>query len=101
MSDTRFHQGVVDELCRDMTSHEVVHVPPRDILQVEELSTTWRCFPRDMTMLMHHIVCVVNLIDTLRVLNFHYARLKHAVYFNFSIYLNHKQMQLHHSQLLQ
>jgi hypothetical protein len=30
------------------------------------------------------------------VLNFHYARLKHEVYFNFSIYLNHKQMQLHH-----
>jgi hypothetical protein len=34
-------------------------------------------------------------------LNFHYARLKHEVYFIFSIYLNHKQMQLHHSQLLQ
>jgi len=34
-------------------------------------------------------------------LNFHHARLKHKVYFNFSIYLNHKQMQLHHSQLLQ
>jgi hypothetical protein len=32
----------------------------------------------------------------LSVLNFHYDRLKHEVYFNFSIYLNHKQMQLHH-----
>jgi hypothetical protein len=28
-------------------------------------------------------------------LNFHYARLKHEVYFILVIYLNHKQMQLH------
>jgi len=44
----------------------VVHEPHRDILWVEELSTIWRCFPRDMRMLMHHIVSVINLIDMLR-----------------------------------
>jgi hypothetical protein len=31
----------------------------------------------------------------LNLLNFHYVRLKHEVYFNFSIYLNHRQMQIH------
>jgi hypothetical protein len=44
----------------------VVLVPPRDILQVKALSTTWRHLPRDMTMLMRHIVGVVNLINLLR-----------------------------------
>jgi hypothetical protein len=34
-------------------------------------------------------------------LNFHYAWLKHEVYFILVMYLNHKQMQLQHSQLLQ
>jgi hypothetical protein len=57
---------VVDELCHVMTSHRVVPAPPRDILWVEDLSTTWRHFPRDMMMLMHHIVGVINLIDMLR-----------------------------------
>jgi hypothetical protein len=65
--DMRVQLEVVDELCHVMTSHRVVPVPPRDILRVEDLSTTWRHFPHDMTMLMHHIVGVINLIDTLRV----------------------------------
>jgi len=34
-------------------------------------------------------------------LNFHYAWLKHEVYFILFMYLNHKQMHLHHSQLFQ
>jgi hypothetical protein len=51
-----------------MNSHivVVVPVPPRDILRVDALSTTWRHFPHYMTMFMHHIVGAVNLIDTLR-----------------------------------
>jgi len=57
---------VVDEICRVMTRHRVVPVPPRDILRVEGLSTTWRCLPCDMMMLMHHIFGVINLIHTLR-----------------------------------
>jgi hypothetical protein len=47
------------------------------------------------------IMIEMDIVVMCQMLNFHYARLKHEVYFNFSIYLNHKQMQLHHSQLLQ
>jgi hypothetical protein len=38
-----------------------------ETLRVEDLSTIWRHFPRDMIMLMHHIFDVFNLIVTLRV----------------------------------
>jgi hypothetical protein len=57
---------VADELCHVMTSQREVPTPIRDILHVEHISTTWRCFPRDMMMLMCHIVGSINLIDMLR-----------------------------------
>jgi hypothetical protein len=64
--DTRVRLEVGDELCRVMTRHIVVLVPPRDILRIEEISTTWRCLPHDMMMLMCHIFGAFNLIDMLR-----------------------------------
>jgi len=48
-SDTRVLLEVEDELCRVVTSHRRVLVPHRDMLWVDDLSTTWRSLPRDMT----------------------------------------------------
>jgi len=57
---------VEDEPCHVMTSHKVVTTLVRDILRVEDLSSTCICFHHQMTRLMRHIFCVFNLINTLR-----------------------------------
>jgi hypothetical protein len=56
-----------------------------------ELQKGWR-------LALMHVQWVLQDLCSETMLNFHYVRLKHEVYFILFMYLNHKQIELHHSQ---
>ena len=64
--DAKYKLNLTDRFCEMMNGHGGFPMLVHDIMQGPEITTIWREFHHDMSLLMHHIVGATRLITEFR-----------------------------------